>query len=283
MIYNYYVYTKNIESDDKYYDFTFVIGDNIAIQKDEIIKFKLINFSIMNAMLNVSSYHGNNSFKFIYGGTPTTITIPDGSYTATSLRDKINSICVANDYPFAFNYDKTTNRYWIISGDDILAGELLFYPSDCSSLFGFTKTYYDMPTGAYYAENFANMLSYSKICLTSSSLAFNNTTDNNFRVKYKNNMGINEMICWVSRDVAPFTTIDYTNLENVEFELGTTNLKSINFKIMNEYKQLLLDAPPSFIQFQIIIDKKMSWFDWYDKFYKLLGNMYYSLLSLYFK
>jgi len=281
MIYNYYIYTKNTESDDKYYDFTFAIGDNIAIQKDEIIKFKLINFSIMNAMLNVSSYHGNNSFKLIDAGEPITITIPDGSYTATSLRDKINSICVANDYPLAFNYDKITNRFWINTAEGVFAGELLFYPSNCSSLLGFTKTYYDMPTGSYYAEEFANMLSYSKICLTSSSLAFSNTTDNNLRVKYKNNMGINEMICWVSLDVAPFTSIDYTNLENVEYELGTTNLKSINFKIMNEYKQMLLDAPPSFIQFQIIIDKKMSWFDWYDKFYKLLSNIYYSLLSLY--
>jgi len=164
----------------------------------------------------------------------------------------LNSICVDNDYPFAFNYDKTTNRYWIISGDDILAGELLFYPSDCSSLFGLTKTYYDMPTGSYYAESFANMLSYSKICLTSSSLAFNNTTDNNLQVKYKNNMGINEMICWVSRDVASFTTIDYTNIENVEYELGTTNLKSINFKIMNNCylmpRQVLFDFKSSLIK-----------------------------------
>lgn len=280
MIYNYYVYTKNTESDDRYYDFTFTIGDNIAIQKDEVIKFKLINFSIMNAMLNVSSYHGNNSFKIIDAGNPITITIPDGSYTATSLRDKINSICVENYYPIAFNYDKTTNKYWITTAENIFQGELFFYPSDCSSLFGFTKTFYDVPTGSYYAETFANMLSYSKICLTSSSLAFNNTTDNNLEVKYKNNMGINELICWVSRDVAPFTTIDYTNLEGVEFELGTNNLKSINFKIMNEYKQLILDAPPSFIQFQLIIDKKV---DWYSKFYKLLNDMYYALISLYFK
>lgn len=280
MIYNYYVYTKNTESDDRYYDFTFAIGDNIAIQKDEVIKFKLINFSIMNAMLNVSSYHGNNTFKIIDAGNPITITIPDGSYTATSLRDKINSICVDNYYPLAFNYDKTTNKYWITTAENILTGEFLFYPSNCSSLFGFTKTYYDMPTGDYYAESFANMLSYSKICLTSSSLAFNNTTDNNLEVKYKNNMGINELICWVSRDVAPFTTIDYTNLEGVEFELGSSNVKTINFKIMNEYKQLILDAPPCFIQFQLIIDKKV---DWYSKFYKLFNDMYYALLSLYFK
>jgi hypothetical protein len=280
MIYNYYVYTNNIEGDNRYYDYTFTIGDNITIQKDEIIKFKLINFSIMNAMLNVSSYHGNNSFQIIDAGNPLTINIPDGNYTAISLRDKINSICVDNYYPLAFNYDKTINKYWITTADNILAGEFYFYPNNCASLLGYTQPSYDLPTGEYYADTFANMLSYSKICLTSSSLAFNNTTDNNLEVKYKNNMGINEMICWVNRDVPPFTTINYTNLENVEYELGTTNLKSINFKIMNEYKQLIVDAPPSFIQFQLIIDKKI---DWFQKFYKLINDIYYTLLSLYFK
>ena len=280
MILNYYVHTKNTNYGDKYYDYTFAIGDNITIDKDEIIKFKLINFSIMNAMLNISSHHGNNTFKFSYLGVMTTVTIPDGSYTATSLRDKINALGDIDNYPFAINYDKTTNKYFISVAVGVLNNQFIFYPSDCSDLLGFTQTSYSWAEGDYYAETFANMLSYSKICLTSSSLAFNNTTENNLDVKYKNNMGINELICWVSRDVAPFTTIDYTNLEGVEFELGSPNVKTINFKIQNEYKQLLVDAPPCFIQFQLIIDKKV---DWYDKFYKLLNDMYYALLSLYFK
>ena len=278
MILNYYVYTKNLNYGDKYYDYTFAIGDNITINNDEIIKFKLVNFSIMNAMLNVSSYHGNNSFKYSYLGVMTTITIPDGSYTATSLRDKINTLTSTS--PIAFNYDKTTNKFWIAVAAGVLTNQFIFYPSDCSDLLGFTKTSYSWITGDYYAESFSNMLSYSKICLTSSSLAFNNTTDNNLEVKYKNNMGMNEIICWCDRDVPPFTTINYTNLEGVEFELGTTNIKTINFKIQNEYKQLLVDAPASFIQFQLIIEKKV---DWPSKFYKLINDIFYALLSLYFK
>lgn len=280
MILNYYVHTKNTNYGDKYYDYSFAIGDNITIQKDEIIKFKLVNFSIMNSMLNVSSYHGNNSFKFTYLSTTYTCVIPDGSYTAIGLRDKINAIGDILDYPFAMNYDKTVNKFYIVVADAVTSGQLIFYPSDCSELLGFTKTSYNMVTGTYYAENFANMLSYAKICLTSSSLAFNNFTENNLECKYKNNMGINELICWVSRDVAPFTTIDYTNLEGVEYELGTTNIKTINFKIQNEYKQLILDAPPCFIQFQLIVEKKI---DWMSKFYDLISEMYYAMLSLYFK
>jgi len=275
MIYNYFCFSGDNKNN---YDFNYIIGDNITIQKNEIIKFKLINWSIMNAMLNVSSQHGNNSFRITLDDIDYIITIPDGSYTSTSLRDKLNSLVV--DLALAFNYDKLTNKFYIITAEDVLINQLLFYPMNTSLLLGFTKESYNMPYGTYYAESFANMLNYSKICLTSKSLAFNNTTDNNLEVKYKNNSGINEMITWINRDIAPFTTISYYNYENVTYELATQNLKTINFQIMNEYKQVILDAPPSFIQFQLIIEDTTNW---YQKFYKLINDIYYSILSLYFK
>jgi len=231
-------------------------------------------------MLNVSSSHGNNAFKIRYLDQDYIITIDDGSYTATSLRDAINGITDIYQLPLALNYNKTTNKFYFLVADGVSINELYFYPLNTSLLLGFTKVIYDMPAGSYYAERFANMLSYSKICLTSKSLVFSNTTDNNLETKYKNNSGINEIICWVSRDIPTFATINYNNYEGTTFELATTNLKTINFQIMNEYKQVITDAPASFIQFQIIVEDNINWF---KRFYKLMTDMYYALLSLYFR
>lgn len=273
MIYNYYAHITSP-------DYIYIIDDNLTLQKDETFKFKLVNFSIMNSMLNVSSNHGNNIFKIRLEGVNYNITIPDGSYTPISLRDKINEIANANIYGFVLNYDKLVNKYYITTAEGLATGDFIFYPSNASQLLGFTKSSYDMPTGNYYGETFCNMLSYSKVCLTSRTLVFNDTTNNNLEVKYKNNTGINEIICWINRDTAPFTTISYTNTEDTIFEIASTNLKSINFQLVNEYKQMIIDAPSYFVQFQIHIENNTKW---HEKFYKLLNDMYYSLVSLYFK
>lgn len=247
-VFNYYINTANQDKDDKNYSFNFRLGNNINLKEDEMAYFKLVNFSMMNSMLNVSSFHKNNQFR-INNGTITTYTIPDGNYTVTTLRDKINELTAST--ALAFNYDRTTNSYFINTS----GSGFIFYPMNMKMILGFTKDSYNLILGDTYAEKFANLLPYTKLLLTTNNLAFNPSTDNNLNREYSGNEGINEIICWIDKDEPPFTTIKYENLMNIEFSISNANLTYINFGIMNEYKEFIRDCPNCFIHFQIIIKK----------------------------
>jgi hypothetical protein len=268
------------KSYETYYNFSIPLDINIDIKNNEKIKFKLIDFSIMNSMLTVSSTHKNNQFKIKYLNVDYFITIPDGSYTATSLRDAINTILTAGSRPLAFNYNKSTNKYYIAVSNGIIAGNLYFYPLNCASLFGYNKTSYELIyPNEYYSETFANMLPYSKIVLVS-DIVFDTNSQNNFINKYSANSGTGDIICWLPRDIPLFSTINYFNTSNREIEISNKNIKNINFSIMNEYQEYILDAPNSYIHFQLITYDNTNW---YKRFYKLLYDISYYLLSLYFK
>lgn len=277
-----YYSSQSKPSYEKYYNFNIPIDINIDIKPDEKLKFKLCDFTMMNTMLNVSAAHKNNSFTIVYLTVSYTITIPDGSYTATSLRDYINSVCVTNVYPIAFNYDKTTNRYWLVTSQGVAGGDLIFYPQNCAQLFGFTKktSYVIVYPNLYYSDTFVNMLPYTKIVLTT-SLTFDTNTQQNFIIPYQNgNGGIGNIVQWFDRDIPPFTTLNYTNQTDREIEISDKNIKNINFTLVNEYQEFIYDAPVCLLHFQLITYDNTNW---YKKFYKLLNDMSYYLLSLYWR
>jgi hypothetical protein len=121
------------------------------------------------------------------------------------------------------------------------------------------------------------MLPYSKIILTT-DLVFDTNTQNSLLSKYSANAGIGNIVCWVPRDIPPFSTINYTN--NQEIEISNKNIKSINFSIINEYQEYILDAPNVFIHFQLITYDNTNW---YKRFYNILNDIAYYMLSNYFK
>ena len=261
-------------SSETNYNFSIPLDVNLDTKDYEKIKIKLIDFSIINSMLNISNAHTNNKFKLTYLSVDYIITIPDGSYTPISLKEKINSLL---SIPLIFNYDKITNKYYLTNTN---INQIIFYPQNCSLLFGFSKQSYIIINGTdYYSETFVNMLPYTKLLLTT-NLTFECNTQNNFESKYSSNSSIRDILCWISRDVPLFTTINYINNQNIEIEIANKNIKSLDISIMNEYKELILDAPYSYIHLQLIIYENINW---YKKFYKLISDIYYSLLSLYFK
>jgi hypothetical protein len=165
---------------------------------------------------------------------------------------------------------------------DVGANDLTFFPANCASLFGFTNksSYQIIYPNSYYSDTFVNMLPYSKILLAT-NLAFDTNTQFSFKIPYKNgNTGIGDIIAWIPRDVPPFSTINYVNLTNREIQLSNKNIKSINFSIMNEYQEYIYDAPISYIHFQLITYDNTNW---YKKFYKVLNDIAFFLLSGYFK
>lgn len=279
LIQDVYFSTEFKKSFETNYNFSVPLDVNIDLKPHEKIKLKMIDFSMMNSMLNVSSYHKNNSFKVKLFNTDYIITIPNGSYTPTSLRDTINTFLTALNIPIAFNYDKTTNKYWLVSSLGIIANDLFFYPQNCSSLFGFTKTSYELiyPNN-YYSETFVNMLPYSKIILAT-NLHFDVNVQTNLEMKYSANCATGDIICWIPRDIPLFNTINYTNINNIEIDISNRNIKSINMFILNEYQEYILDAPVSQMHFQLITYDATNW---YKRFYNILNDIAYYLLSSYF-
>lgn len=278
---DFYYSSESKEIYENNYNFTIPLDVNINLKDNEKLKFKLIDFSIMNTMLNISSSHKNNFFKLVVFDISYTITIPDGSYTAVSLRDWINDYMTVNNLPISFNYDKITNKYFLITSDGIDGTDLIFYPQNCSSLFGFTKNSYSIQyPNYYYSDTYVNMLPYTKIILTT-DLTFETNIQYNFKIPYSNgNSGIGNIITWFSRDVPPFTTINYNNTENNEIDLSNRNLKSINFNLINEYQEYIYDAPNCLIHFQLITYDATNW---YKKFYNVLNDISYYLISLYWR
>jgi len=274
-------YSSKFKKDfDTNYNFNILLDNNIDVSDNYKIKFRLINFSMMNSMLNISNAHQNNQIKIKYLTIDYIITIDDGSYTATSLRDALNTKIFALNIALAFNYDKLTNKYFILTSNGVISGNLIFYPLNMSKVLGFKNASYDVIyPNEYYSETFVNLLPYDKIVITT-DLTFECNSQNNFNKEYSAYAGTGDIITWIPRDIVPFSTINYTNTNNDEILLANKNLKSINISLMNEYNEYILDAPDSSIHFQLIIYESINW---KKKFYKLIYDIYYSLLSLYFK
>lgn len=60
---------------------------------------------------NISSNLGNNTFKLIYNTTSYLFNIPDGNYTSTDLKSKLNSL--ATSYSLNVNFDIQNNKFII--------------------------------------------------------------------------------------------------------------------------------------------------------------------------
>lgn len=280
LIQDFYYSSEFKKSYENNYNFNIPLDVNIDIKNNDKIKFKLIDFTMMNSMLNVSDFHKNNQFKIKYLNVDYTITIPNGSYTATSLRDTINSILSSTSKPIAFNYNKSTNKYYLVVSNGIVAGQLYFYPLNCASLFGYNKSSYELIyPNEYYSETFVNMLPYTKVILTT-DLVYDVNVQYNLEPRYSANAGIGDIVCWVDRDIPLFSTINYTNNQNREILLANKNIKSINFSIRNEYLEYITDCPISYIHFQLVTYNNTNWI---EKIYNLLNDICYYLISLYFK
>lgn len=247
--FNYYINTANKDRDDTNFNFNYRLGTNINLKENEIAFFKLIDFNMMNSMLNISSFHDNNKFKVNDNGTIYTITIPDGNYNVISLRDKINELTA--NLSIALNYDNSQNRYYFNNNE---AG-IIFYPMNMKMILGFNYSSLNLLIGNNYGNQFVNLLSYTKVLITTNNLAFNPSTDNNLNRDYNGNEGINEIIAWINKDIPTFATINYENNMNIEYQMSNRNITYVNFSLMNEYKEIIRDCPNCLIHFQIIIRK----------------------------
>jgi hypothetical protein len=126
----------------------------------DIIAFKLVSAEIPNVFDTVS--RGSNTFLITVAGVPTTITIPDGIYTGTTLATALTTLLAA--YPITVTYNTVTLRLDFVYGlanpwslffaDRNTAYSVLgFLPGSTTSLAGagtITSTIIPNVTGPYY-------------------------------------------------------------------------------------------------------------------------------------
>lgn len=276
MIYDFYISTTNKNANDTFYDFIITIPDNIEIKPTETTKIKIVDLSIMNMMYNISSFRKNNTFRVRNYGVISTLTIPDGNYSATTFRDTVNGLIASSG--LVMNFYPEIQKFTFTCSDSNPAHTQLI-PDNLCDYFGIFNEI-SIGTTPVYSTRCINMLNYQKIILTS-SFTPSGQQNHNLTNKFSSISSPNCILAWIDKDSAPYITIKYYNYENTSTEIADKNIKSIQFQLMNEFSELIYEAPACQFHMQIIVEDDKN--IWLNKFYKLLSDMYYSLLSLYFK
>jgi hypothetical protein len=105
--------------------------------------------------------------------------------------------------------------------------------------------------GSITAPNYLNLINFKKILLTS-SLKLTTKPYTFLNKNYTKSSGIGDIFAWVSKDIASFSYINWTNPTDAKTEIDDKNITKINFKIINEYAQVMNDVPSCNFHLQII-------------------------------
>jgi hypothetical protein len=101
------------------------------------------------------------------------------------------------------------------------------------------------------APNYLNLINFKKIVLTS-SLQLTTKPYTFLNKTYTKASGIGDIFSWISKDIAPFSYINWTNPTDAKTEIDDKTITKINFKILNEYAQVMNDIPACNFHIQVI-------------------------------
>ncbi len=107
------------------------------------------------------------------------------------------------------------------------------------------------------APNYLNLINFKKILLTS-SLKLTNKPYTFLNKTYTKASGVGDIFAWFNKDLAPFQYINWTNQTDYKIEIDDKLITKINFKIVNEYAQVMNDVPACNFLLQIIKIKNVS-------------------------
>lgn len=105
------------------------------------------------------------------------------------------------------------------------------------------------------APNYLNLINFKKI-LISSSLKLKTKPYTFLKKNYVKASGIGDIFAWISKDIAAFSYINWTNATDYKIEIDDKLITEINFKILNEFCQVMNDIPSCNFHFQIIRQRK---------------------------
>jgi hypothetical protein len=106
------------------------------------------------------------------------------------------------------------------------------------------------------APNYLNLINFKKLILTS-SLKLKTKPYTFLNKEYVKATGIGDIIIWLSKDIAPFSYINWSNATDYKLEIDDKLITKINFKLLNEYAQVLTDMASCNFHLQIIKEKKI--------------------------
>jgi len=200
-----------------------------------------------------------------------TIIIPDGFYKISTLKKILNDLLTS--YKISISFNEYTNKIKFTNDnttftptiEDLIDNNFkldLVIPNieNLKENLGITDSYEQyipIPFNSYFEGNtHVNLMNFSKIIIVT-NLAFKNKTHND--ILNNGNVygrGIGDVLCWIDSDIAPFSCINYTNYERVDYELQNNHINYITFRFYNEKSQeLYLDN--CLINFEIIKEKIM--------------------------
>ena len=258
-VYNIFINSANRSSLEKTYDFNlFFDNDELIVNPNEGVNVSVVSFSLLNSMYNVNQYTSNNTFTLqnITLSSNTTITIPYGNYNVYTLQSQLNILL--SGY-ITISYNIATNTY-TYTNTSIYSLNII--PLNCNKLLGLSSTTSISSSGTN--SGYVNMVNYQQIILRCPTLVFeNNSMDN---IQDKNNfIAVSDILYWTNKqDVEPFKMINYKNEDCgtlYSYNVVNRSFSTLNFKLVNEFNQIIYDAPDYLLQLQIsIYDKDNNYF-----------------------
>lgn len=106
------------------------------------------------------------------------------------------------------------------------------------------------------APNYLNLINFKKILLTS-SLKLKTKPYTFLNKTYSKTAGIGDIFAWLNKDIAPFQYINWSNPTDYKIEIDDKLITKINFKVINEFTQVLNDMPSCNFHLQIIKERKI--------------------------
>lgn len=288
--FNLFISSKNRDSNEKVYDFTVYLKNQIIIGKNEYININITGFSMLNSMYNVNAITLNNTFVIrktqVDGITlisNTTITIPFGNYSVITLKDTINALLSSNNLNISLTYNIPTNTYTFINNNGSFRWFII--PNNCNRLLGVSTT--TEITGNY-TGTFVNMVNYEQIIVRCPSLNYEHLNQDNIRDK-RNNLNVSDMLFWINKgDVQPFEVIKYKNEDcntSYSYNITDSNISNLHLQLFNENDDPITDASDYYLEIQLIVYEKDADINKEVAIQSLstLDDIYFTLLNILFK
>lgn len=278
-IYNVFINSANRGINETPYDFTiFFDSDEIIIYPDEGVNVNVVSFSMLNSMYNVNQYTKNNQFKLKHQNhTELNVTIPFGNYSVYTLRDELNKQMTGK---ISVSYNVATNTY---TYTNLTQDNYKIIPMNCNKLLGLNDTT-DISTYGT-TSDYINMVNYQQIILRCPTLIFESYSVDNIQDK-NNFLAVSDFLYWINKqDIEPFKTINYKNEDcstAYSYNVLNTHFNSLNFKLVNEYNEPILDAPDFLLQLQISVFRRDAHFYkvHITKILNVLDDLYYTVLNI---
>lgn len=248
-----YINSKNRNVNDKIYDFNINLKNPITCNRNQGINCSVIGFYMLNTDYNLKGV----SFKIDEVDaeiTTYTYNIPNGNYSYISLMDYLNQVLAGKikvEYLKYRNVFKFTNLNY-------LNYDYYIRPENASKYLGLFSdlelTDYGGIQNTSKEGSFINLSNYSHIIIKSTSLDFEDNTQDNIDRK---ELGASNILFMIDKqDIMPFQLISYKNQDgsdNYSYNINNKQITMIDLKLFNEKGEILTDVDDYFLILKFVI------------------------------